>query len=132
MALPLELRTRIVETYLETPGATYDSIAERFKVGSATVNRLLRLKRETGGLVPGKSRGRTPVIDAAWLERSMQTNSDLRVLDRVAAYQFERGITVSESGMWRAIRRLGYTHKKRHPKQPNKTDWTSRKSADAS
>jgi len=52
----LELRRQIVKAYEKGLTPTYEKAAEMFGVGLATVNRLLRHKRETGD-VAYKPRG---------------------------------------------------------------------------
>ncbi len=61
----LDLRRRIVKAYETGKTATYEATAEMFGVGRATVNRLLRRKRETGDVV-AKPRGGI----RAWVEHA--------------------------------------------------------------
>ena len=54
-----DLRRRILEVREES-GKTYEELAEQFRVGRATVNRVLRLKRETGDVQPRPHGGGMP------------------------------------------------------------------------
>lgn len=113
-ALSRDLRERIVAFYDKTEGATYASTAAHFSVGEATVNRLLRLRRETGAIAP---RPRTPKrkfkVDLDWLRRHVERFPDARMSDRVSAAKSECGVTTSLGSMWFALRAIGVTHKKK-------------------
>ena len=62
MALSLDLRRRIIDAYDNGEG-TQARLARRFKVGKATVERLVRLRRETGSVEPRPHGGGTgPLI----------------------------------------------------------------------
>ncbi|MFY0539472.1 DUF977 family protein [Nannocystis pusilla] len=51
IAISTDLRIRIVEARAQER-LTYEQLAERFGVGRATVDRVLRLARETGSVEP--------------------------------------------------------------------------------
>jgi transposase len=125
MGTPLisrDLRERIVKHYEEDPEATYFSTASLFDVGSATVNRILRLKRRTGEVVPEiRPVRRTCKMDRAWLDAHVRAFPDARLKDRVEAYEAERHIRVGLSGAWYALTSLGYTHKKKRCTPRNAT-----------
>jgi transposase len=61
MALSLDLRKREVESYERKEG-TIKVLSRRFRIGTSTLDRWLRQKRETGTLcrklAPGAGRGR--------------------------------------------------------------------------
>jgi transposase len=108
-----DLRERIVAHYDSNAEATYVSTGELFGVGEATVNRFLRLKRETGDVAPiASSRTRKHKVDRLWLAAHVKAHPDARLKDRVSAYETERGVSVSVAGVWYALIALGYTHKK--------------------
>jgi len=116
MSTPLisrDLRTRIVAHYTQTEHATYKSTAERFGVGEATVNRTLRVHRETGDVMP-TPRPKKPKhkIDLEWLRQHAQAYPDARLKDRAAAFEAERGITVSLAAVCYAMVVIGFTYKK--------------------
>lgn len=117
-ALSPDLRQRVVAFYAahRGKGASYDSVAKHFAIGYATVSRWLRLKRETGQVVdrPRKVVVRSP-IDMAWLKAHTEANPDATLKERAAAHQKAHGGKVpSVPAMWMALRRLNFTHKKRH------------------
>ena len=65
-SLSIDLRKRAVAEYRKG-GMTYADVAEQFSVGEATVNRWLRLERETGDLAPRSRPGRRHKMDEAGL-----------------------------------------------------------------
>lgn len=110
----VDLRRRIVDAYLSGRTETYEATAEMFDVGIATVNRLLRRKRETGDVLPKPRGGNNPRrVDLDWLKTHAQENPDARIIDRIAAWEEHSGRTVSVGAMWAALHAIGWTHKKR-------------------
>jgi len=113
---PVELRQRVV-AHVEA-GNTHHSAAERFDVSVKFVNEMVRLKRETGSLAP-KRQGNpgfgklTPHED--WVRAQVDAKSDITLDEMAARLKAERGVSVDPSSVWRLFRRLGLTHKKRHP-----------------
>ena len=112
--ISLDLRAAVVSYYTKHDGATYESTAAIFGIGPATVNRLLRLFRETGGIAPIE-RPKKPKnkIDLTWLRAHAEANPNDRLKDRVEAFARERSEHVSITSMWYAMRAVGFTHKKR-------------------
>ena len=126
--LSIDLRKRVVAYYEahRSEGATYVSTAARFAVGGATVNRWLRLKRETGSVAvkPRKKVQRSP-IDMAWLKAHAEAHPDATLKQRARAHQQERGgrlLTIA--AFCGALKRLGFTHKKR-PSTPRSGSWSA-------
>jgi transposase len=112
--ISIDLRRRIVDAYEDGRTATYVTTAEMFNVGYATVSRLLRRKRETGDVLPRPRGGNNPRrVDLDWLRDNARENPDARLIDRVAAWKEHAGQTISVSSMSRALRAIGWTHKKR-------------------
>ncbi len=112
--LSLDLRHRIVAAY-ERRGSTQAQIAQRFEVGQATVERLVRLKRETGSLDPKPHAGgptlRVTEADREPLIQTFGQEPDVRqqdLADRFAA----KGRPMSRATVGRALKRLGVTRKK--------------------
>jgi transposase len=117
---PIVLRKRIVQAYIEGLSGSYRETAKLFGVGEATVSRLLRLYRETKSVVPKPRGGNFPAkIDLDWLRHHTTANPDARLCDRVAALEAETGIHVSTQSMSRAMRKIGWTHKKRRRSRGN-------------
>jgi len=107
MALSLDLRTRVVAAV--DAGGSVRTTAARFGVAARTVQNLLRLRRETGGLAPRPHGGGHPGPP-----RSLDVRLG-RLLGR------ESGLSLAELSartgrpVWtvrRALRRMGYTRKK--------------------
>ncbi len=110
----IALRERIVRSYREGLSGCYKQTALLFGVGEATVSRLLRRYRETGSVAPKRRGGNYPAkIDLDWLRRHTESEPDARLCDRVVALEAENGIHVTTQSMSRAMRKIGWTHKKR-------------------
>jgi len=85
-----------------------------FGVGVATVNRLLRRKRETGDVLPKPRGGNNPRrVKLEWLEHDAKNHPDARLIDRIEAWEEHSGEKVSIGAMWSALRAINWTHKKR-------------------
>ena len=91
--------------------------ARRFGVAVTTVKRAVVQERETGSLarkpIPGYPRRMGPEREAA-LRARLEAAPDATVLEHCAWWAEHQGQRLSEATMWRAMRRLGWTHKKRH------------------
>lgn len=122
--LSLDLRIRIMDAH--DAGLKSQDIADLYGVGIATVKRLIRLRRDTGSLEAGKSTGRTPILDdtaqslmQAWLrEKNDLTLGELQ--ERLKASNYN----VCVSAIFRRLKALGLTHKKKRCAQPNKSETT--------
>lgn len=118
----IELRQRIVAGYTSGLSGTYEATAEMFGVGRATISRLLRRYRTTGGVDPLPIGGNYPrQVDLDWLRAHAQQQPDARLIDRIADWEKESGRRVASSTMSKAMRTLGWTHKKRHLSPTSKT-----------
>jgi transposase len=125
-----DLRTRIVAHYKEMGDATYQSTATLFRVGRATVNRILRVQRETGDVsIPVKPKKPKFKIDLAWLEAHARAQPDARLKDRAADFKAARGIEVSVTAVYYALSALGFTHKKKRSTRRSATPTVSERSA---
>lgn len=109
------IRRRIVETYNSGLSGTYASAAALFGVGEATVSRLLRRQRETGGVEPSRVGGNNPrKVDLEWLKTHAEESPDARLIDRIEAWSERSGCRVASSTMSNAMKAIGWTYKKRH------------------
>jgi transposase len=109
-----DLRELIVNHRAANKGATYSSMATQFHVGTATISRLLRLKRETGDVVPRAAEAKRPhKLDRGWLTKHVANYPDATLKDRARSYATEKHISVGLSGVWYALTALGFTHKKK-------------------
>ena len=130
-ALSTDLRQRVVAYYEahKAGGATYESTARHFAIGDATVNRWLRLKRETGDvLVRARKAVKRSPIDDAWLKQHTDEHPDATLKQRAQAHQKAHGgKEPSVPAMWVAMGRIGFTHKKRRSTRKSGSWSTSRR-----
>ena len=89
--------------------------ARRFNVAVTTVKRAVVQQRASGSLarkpIPGCPRRIGREQEVILLAR-LQAEPDATVLEHCAWWAEHQGQELSEATMWRAIRRLGWTHKK--------------------
>jgi len=114
MRLSNDIRERIVAA--AKAGGTLLAIAERFVVGVSSIQRLVKLERQTGSIEP-KSRGggMKPRISDAMLpelvvlveEKPDRTTSQLR-----DEWKKRTGVDMSHPSMIRSLRRAKITFKK--------------------
>ena len=69
-----DLRKRAVERH-EAGGKSYEDVGEDFNIGRSSVNRWLRLKRETNSLEPRKAPGKVPLVSGE-IEAKLRTIVD--------------------------------------------------------
>jgi transposase len=116
MSISLDLRERVVSAYA-TGEYTYAELAEHFDVGQASVSRWLRLNREQG--TPARrphGGGRAFLVDEAnskVLEAMVLAHPDWTEEEYRKAFNERTGLSLSDSTIGRAIRRLGYGVKKK-------------------
>ena len=114
-AYSTDLKERLVRAVAE--GLPLREAARRYKVAVTTVKRAVVQQREPGSRertpIPGCPRRSGPEREVALQER-LAAAPDATVLEHCAWWAEHYGQHLSEATMWRAIRRLGWTHKKRH------------------
>jgi transposase len=91
-------------------------IVKMFGVSLATIKRYLKRRRETGIVAAKPHPGRPPKKFAskqASLIAQLQTHDDATLETHCQLWQEQQGVAVSTSTMSRAIRRVGWTRKKR-------------------
>src|SRR5690348_2388772 len=114
-AYSTDLKERLVRAVAN--GLPMREAARRFGVAVTTVKRAVVQQRETGSLVrrpiPGGPRKISREQDAILLAR-LEAEPDATVLEQCAWWTEHQGQSVSEATMWRAMHRLGWTHKKSH------------------
>ena len=110
-----DLKERLVRAVAD--GQPLREAARRFGVAVTTVKRAVVQARETGSLerkpLPGCPRRIGPEQEAA-LQARLEAAPDATVLEHCAWWAEQYGQQLSEATRWRAIRRLGWTHKQRH------------------
>src|SRR5215467_11163102 len=114
-AYSTDLKERLVRAVAE--GQPMREAARRFNVCVNTVKRAVVQDRETGSLerkpIPGYPRRIGPEQEVV-LRARLEAAPDATVLEHCAWWAEQSGQQLSEATMWRAIRRLGWTQKKRH------------------
>ena len=106
----MDLRRRVARA-IDCKEGSVRQLALRFVVSPSFITRLLALRRQTGSLAPRPHRsGPPPTLDEAGLERLRQLVRDQpdALLDELAR-QLGRG----RMTVWRALRRLRITRKKK-------------------
>lgn len=123
----VDLRRRIVAAYERGEGS-YKEIADRFSVGYATVSRLLRLRRETGNVVPRPPGGGFPPRigpdDFDEFLDLLASMPDATAPELTVAWKKRTGRPISRSSMLRALRRFGFTRKKSPSEHWSRTEKT--------
>jgi transposase len=130
-----EERATIIRAHYDL-GLTYDEVAKLVGRGRATVNRIIRLERETGSTSPRpKGGGRfSPIAGrvAELLLAIVTTMPDATVDELVKALEKEAGVSTSRPAVTRALKRLGITRKKRASSRQNATHPNTKRDASRS
>lgn len=100
------------------PANAFRDLAARFGVGSASLVRWIRLKKETGGRAPRPFRGgrRSRIKDDAIVRTLAEQTPDATLAESVDAYLEEAAMRVGDSAITRALQRLAITRKKDIPR----------------
>lgn len=129
--LSLDLRRRVVAAYLAGEGS-YAEIAVRFGIGEASVSRLLRRFRNTESLEPDPHGGGNPARigpdDVSIVAEIVAANPDGTVAELAQAWTARTRRPISRSSMLRALRRFGFTLKKRPSTPRSKSARKSKRS----
>jgi transposase len=109
-----DLRERVLRAIDQ--GYQRADIIKLFGVSRATIKRYLKQRRETGEVTAKSHPGRPPKKFAplqAGLVAQLQAHDDATLETHCQLWQEQHGVLVSTSTMSRAIRRVGWTRKKR-------------------
>ncbi len=111
---PMELRSRVVAYVDEVHG--HREAARHFRVSPKFVNELVKLRRETGSLVPrpqGNGGGHGKLVGVTdWIAARVAARGEITLDELVAELAETHGIEVHRGTVWRGLRGLGLTHKK--------------------
>ena len=88
-------------------GTSREEAARTFSVSVPTIKRLLKRRRETGGVdaMPGRPRVKGAALEG-WLPGHLRENPDLTLEEHREAFEEQSGIAVSASTVGREIARL--------------------------
>ena len=95
-------------------------IADLFGVSASWVRRVKQRRREYGEVAPRppEPAARFKKIDRVRLRELVETHPDATLVE----LRVMLGVRCSESAIWKALDKMGYTFKKRRFMRPNKTD----------
>ncbi|ARA92172.1 MAG: transposase [Rhodothermaceae bacterium] len=113
--LSTDLRWRIARAYERGEGSRAD-LAQRFAVGKASVDRVIRQARQSGSLEPKKPGGSRRLLteaDEALVRSWIEAQPDLTQDELAQRFTEHTGRRVSRRTMGRVRARLGLTRKKR-------------------
>lgn len=112
---PVELRGRVLAFVDEGHG--HRETARHFRVSPKFVNDLVKLRRETGSFAPrrqgnGGGHGKlTGLTD--WIVARVAAKGEITLDEFVGEMAETHAVDVHRVTMWRVLRGLGLTHKKR-------------------
>jgi len=114
-AYSVDLRAKVLRAVEQ--GYAREEIVKLLGVSQATIKRYLKQRRETGDMAPKPIPGRPPKKLGplqAELVAQLQAHNDLGLEDQCRLWEQSHGVRVSTATMSRAIKRIGWTRKKRH------------------
>jgi transposase len=109
-----DLRAKVLRAVDQ--GYSREEIVKLLGVSLATIKRYLKQRRETGTVAPKAIPGRPPKKLGplqAELVPQLQAHDDLGLEEQCRLWEQSHGVRVSTSTMSRAIKRVGWTRKKR-------------------
>jgi transposase len=120
-AYSMDLRQRVLADC--DGGATPAAAAAKYRVSASWVRRLLQRRRATGETAPRPPGRRAPAL-AAHADRIREAVRETP--DATLAELRQRlALAVSLATLWRAVKALGLTVKKKSPARPSRTGRTS-------
>jgi transposase len=113
-----DLRERVLRAAEQ--GMPHQEIVQVLGVSLATIGRYLKHRRETGQVatkaIPGRPSQKIASLQAG-LEGQLRAFPDATLQQHAQYWQERQGMQVSRSSVGRAIKRMGWTRKKRHWEQ---------------
>jgi transposase len=109
-----DLRRKIVQA-LQQGRMNKSEAARTFSVSLSSVKRYAKAVREGRSLSPGKAPGKKPLLDEKakkLLEADVQERPFAKLADRREYLKKVAGVSVSESTLSRALRKMGFGRKK--------------------
>jgi transposase len=125
---PIELRQRVVDAHLRGMGSLTE-VAEQFSVSESFVCAMTAQYRQTGSVAPrhhGGGHHKLGVKGDAKLRSLVEADPDATLDELRARLQRSRGITLTRSGIGRALQRLDLPRKKNRSMRPSRTGPMSR------
>jgi len=113
-AYSVDLREKVLRAVDQ--GHPREQIIKLLGVSRATIKRYVKQRRETGSVAPKAIPGRTPKKLGALqaeLAEQLQAHDDRGLEEQCRLWEQSHGVQVSTSTMSRAIKRIGWTRKKR-------------------
>jgi transposase len=126
-AYSLDLRAKVLRAVDQ--GYPRAEIVKLLGVSMATIKRYLKQRRETGDVAPKPIPGRPPKKLAplqAGLVGQLEAHDDVRLEDHCRLWEQTHGVQVSTATMSRAIKRIGWTRKKKRWRPVNGVRKTER------
>lgn len=109
-----DLRERVLRAVDQ--GRRHSEIVDVLGVSAATIGRYLKQQREQGHVrpkaIPGRPSKTLPSLRAG-LEEQLKASPDATLAQHCQDWEQQQGLHVSRWSMSRAIKRLGWTRKKR-------------------
>jgi transposase len=109
-----DLRQKIVQA-LKEQRMNKSEAARAFGVSLSSVKRYAKAVREGRSLSPGKAKGKKPLLDEKakkLLEADLEERPFAKLSERQQYLQSVAGLSVSESTLSRALRKMGFGRKK--------------------
>jgi len=113
-SISLDLRERILKALQDEPSSL--RVAARFSVSASFVRKLRLQVRRTGNPQAGKAPGKDRLVAGAKereLRELVDKYPDATLIELSKLLERSTHLSVSETTMWRSLRRLGLTRKKR-------------------
>lgn len=109
-----DLRERVLAAHAQ--GMARSTIVQLFQVSQSSITRWVQRRKTTGDLTPQHAPGRgltIPSDQEPLLRQQLEAAPDATLASHTAQWNANHGTTLSTWTMARAIRRLGWSRKKR-------------------